>query len=90
MKESLIKLSMSEARSKLTQLHRLLKPGQVVEITKRGKPYARIELIGDIDRYDSVLKSIDALPEPGEEPQPVAENYKFLLYGSNDENAKRL
>ena len=93
MKESLIKLSMSEARSKLTQLHSLLKPGQVVEITKRGKPYARIELIGDIDRYESVLKSSELKRrecQTGKEPQPVAENYKFLLYGSNDENAKRL
>jgi hypothetical protein len=90
MKNSLIRLGMSEARSKLTQLHRLLKPGQVVEINKRSKPYARIELIGDIDLYESVLKSIDALPEPGEEPQPAAEHYKFLLYESNDESAKRL
>jgi len=83
MKQPLIKLSMSEARSKLTRLHNLLKPGQVVEITKRGNPYARIELVGDTDRFESVLKSIDALPEPEEKLQPVAENYKSLLYGNN-------
>jgi len=83
MKQPLIKLSMSEARSKLTRLHNLLKPGQVMEITKRGNPYARIELVGDTDRFESVLKSIDALPEPEEKLQPVAENYKSLLYGNN-------
>jgi len=83
MKQPLIKLSMSEARSKLTRLHNLLKPGQVVEITKSGNPYASIELVGDTDRFESVLKSIDALPEPGEKLQPVAENYKSLLYGNN-------
>ncbi|HCX89481.1 MAG: hypothetical protein COW04_00360 [Deltaproteobacteria bacterium CG12_big_fil_rev_8_21_14_0_65_43_10] len=83
MKQPLIKLSMSEARSKLTRLHNLLEPGQILQISKRGKPYARIELVGDTDRFESVLKSIDALPEPGEKLQPVAENYKSLLYGNN-------
>ncbi|PIZ20889.1 MAG: hypothetical protein COY50_02345, partial [Deltaproteobacteria bacterium CG_4_10_14_0_8_um_filter_43_12] len=79
MKQPLIKLSMSEARSKLTRLHNLLEPGQILQISKRGKPYARIELVGDTDRFESVLKSIDALPEPEEKLQPVAENYKSLL-----------
>jgi len=83
MKQPLIKLSMSEARSKLTRLHNLLEPGQILQISKRGKPYARIELVGDTDRFESVLKSIDALPEPEEKLQPVAENYKSLLYGNN-------
>ena len=83
MKQPLIKLSMSEARSKLTRLHNLLEPGQILQISKRGKPYARIELVGDTDRFESVLKSIDALPEPGEKLQLVAENYKSLLYGNN-------
>ena len=83
MKQPLIKLSMSEARSKLTRLHNLLEPGQILQISKRGKPYARIELVGDTDRFDSVLKSIDALPEPEEKLQPVAENYKSFLYGNN-------
>ena len=86
MKQSLIKLSMSETRSKLTRLHNLLEPGQILQITKRGKPYANIELVGDTDHFDSVLKSIDALPEPEEKTQSVAENYKSLLYGNNDEN----
>jgi len=89
MKEQLIKLNMSEARSKLTQLHSLLEPGQVLQITKRGKPYARVELVSDTDHFESVLKSIDALPEPKEKLQPAAENYKSLLYGNNDEHAKR-
>jgi hypothetical protein len=83
MKQPLIKLSMSEARSKLTRLHNLLEPGQILQISKRGNPYARIELVGDTDRFDSVLKSIDALPEPEEKLQPVAENYKSFLYGNN-------
>ena len=90
MKEPLIKLSVSEARSKLTQLHSLLKPGHVLQITKGGKPYARIELEGNTNRYESVLISIDALPEPEEKLQPVAENYKSLLYGNKDENVKGL
>jgi len=89
MKESLMKLSMSETRSKLTRLHTLLEPGQILQITKRGKPYARIELAGGADHFDSVLKSIDALPEPEEKLQPAAENYKSLLYGNNDENTTR-
>lgn len=89
MKQSLIKLSMSEARSKLTLLHNLLEPGQILQITKRGKPYASIELVGDTDHFDSVLKSIDALPEPEEKLQPAAENYKSLLYGNNNENTTR-
>jgi len=83
MKQSLIKLSMSEARSKLTRLHNLLEPGQILQITKRGKPYASIELAGDTDHFDAVLKSIDALPEPEEKLQPAAENYKSLLYENN-------
>lgn len=83
MKQPLIKLSMSEARSKLTRLQNLLEPGQILQISKRGKPYARIELVGDVDPFDSVLRAIAALPEPEGELQPVAENYKTLLYGDN-------
>ena len=89
MKQSLIKLSMSETRSKLTLLHNLLKPGQILQITKRGKPYANIELVGDTDPFDSVLESINALPEPEKKLQSSAENYKSLLYGNNDENTTR-
>ena len=83
MKEPLKKLNMSEARSKLTQLHNLLQPGEVLEVTKRGKPYARVQLLGDKDLYESILESIDALPEPEEELQRVAENYKSFLYENN-------
>ena len=74
---------MSEARSKLTQLHNLLQPGEVLEVTKRGKPYARVQLLGDKDLYESILESIDALPEPEEGLQRVAENYKSFLYENN-------
>jgi len=89
MKEPLLKINMSEARSRLTQLHKILEPGQVLQITKRGKPYALVELLGDVDRYESVLKSIDDLPEPEENLKPVAENYKSFLYGNSNEHVKR-
>ena len=85
-----LKIKLSEARSKLTQLDKLLKPGEVLQISKRGKAYARLELIGDMDRYEAVLKSIEALPEPKDKLRPVAQNYKSILYGSNDANSKRL
>jgi len=80
MQESLLKLNLSEARAKLTQLDKLLKPGESMQITKRGKVYARIELLGEMDRYEAVLKSIEALPEPKEKLLPVAQNYKSVLY----------
>ena len=85
MKEPLLKLKMSEARSRLTHLHKILEPGQVLQITKRGKPYALVELLGDIDPYESVLQSIDKLPEPENDLKPVSENYKSFLYGDSDE-----
>jgi hypothetical protein len=87
MKENaVLKLNLSEARAKLTQLDKLLKPGEVLVVNKRGKPYARIELLGDIDRYGQVLESIESLPEPSDELVSVAENYKSILYGSDREN----
>ena len=87
MGEPKLKLKLSEARIKLTQLEKLLKPGESLEISKRGKPYARIELLGGADRYEQILATIEALPEPSEELQPIAENYKSILYGSDNENA---
>jgi antitoxin (DNA-binding transcriptional repressor) of toxin-antitoxin stability system len=90
MEKPLIKLKLTEARAKLTQLDKLLKPGETLQITKRGKAYARIELLGEMDHYEAVLKSIEALPEPKEKLQSVAQNYKSLLYGNDDENSKRL
>jgi antitoxin (DNA-binding transcriptional repressor) of toxin-antitoxin stability system len=87
MGESKLKLKLSEARIKLTQLDKLLKPGESLEVSKRGRPYARIELLGGADRYGQVLAAIEALPEPSEELQPAAENYKSILYGSDNENA---
>jgi len=81
MGELLLKLKLSEARSKLTQLDKLLKPGEALQVNKRGKAYARIELLGEMDRYDAVLKSIEALPEPTKKLRPVAQNYESILYG---------
>lgn len=81
MRESLLKINLSEARAKLTQLDKLLKPGEAMQLTKRGKAYARIELLEEMDRYEAVLKSIDALPEPKVKLRPVARNYKSILYG---------
>ena len=87
MGEPKLKMNLSEARIKLTQLEKLLKPGESLEVSKRGRPYARIELLGCADRYEHVLSAIEALPEPSGELQPVAENYKSILYGSDNENA---
>jgi len=85
-----LKIKLSEARSKLTQLDKLLKPGESLQISKRGKAYARLELVGEMDRYEAVLKSIELLPEPKERLLSVAQNYKSILYGSDDANSKRL
>ncbi len=83
------KMKLSEARSKLTQLDKLLKPGEALQIDKRGKAYARVELIGEMDRYDRVLNSINTLPEPKGKLRAVAENYKSALYGRDNANSKR-
>jgi len=72
-------IKLSEARSKLTQLDKLLKPGEALKITKRGKAFARIELLGAMDRYDTVLRSIEALPEPEGTLYSAAQNYKSVL-----------
>ena len=81
MRNSVSKIKISEARSKLTQLHKLLKPGESLQISKRGKAYARIELIGEMDGYDRVLNAIEDLPEPKGKLRAVAQNYKSKLYG---------
>ncbi|MBI4767641.1 MAG: hypothetical protein HY787_24110 [Deltaproteobacteria bacterium] len=73
-------LKLSEARSKMTRLDKILKPGEVLHITRRGKAYARLELIAETNRYDEVLKSIEALPEPKGKKQAVAQSYKSFLY----------
>lgn len=80
-------LKLSEARSKLTQLDKLLKPGESLQITKRGKAYARIELIADKDPYEKTLELIEALPEPKKKLRPVARNYKSILYGKKNKDA---
>ena len=82
MRNSVSKIKISEARSKLTQLDKLLKPGETLQINKRGKAYARIELIGGMDMYDKVLNSIENLPEPKGKLRSVAQNYKSKLYGN--------
>lgn len=87
---NVLTIKLSEARSKLTQLDKLLRPGEALQVSKRGKAYARIQLLGEMDRYDAVLKSIEALPKPKEKLRPVAQSYKSILYGSNDEISKRL
>ena len=81
-------IKLSEARSKMTQLDKILKPGEVLHITKRGKMYARLELITDSDRYDEVLKSIEALPEPNGKMRSVAQSYKYFLYGQKGDSEK--
>jgi antitoxin (DNA-binding transcriptional repressor) of toxin-antitoxin stability system len=73
-------VKISEARSQITRLDKILKPGEVLHITRRGKPYARLELIAKPDRYEEVLKSIEALPEPKGKKQAVAQTYKTFLY----------
>ena len=82
MKNVVSKIKISEARSKLTQLDKLLKPGETLQINKRGKAYARIELVGKMDVYDRVLNSIENLPEPKGKLRAVAQNYKSKLYGN--------
>ena len=77
-----LKLKLSEARSKLTQLDKLLKPGEGLQVNKRGKAYARIELLGEMDRYDRVLNSISSLPEAKGRLRAVAQKYKSILYGN--------
>ena len=81
MENPVSKMKVSEARSKLTHLDKLLKPGETLQINKRGKAYARIELIEEMDRYDKVLDSIDDLPEPKGRLRAVAQKYKSILYG---------
>jgi hypothetical protein len=81
MRNSVSEIKISEARSKLTQLDKLLKPGEALQINKRGKAYAIIELFGEIDVYDRVLNAIESLPEPKEKLRAVAQNYKSKLYG---------
>jgi hypothetical protein len=81
MENSVSKMKISEARSKLTQLEKLLKPGESLQINKRGKAYARIELIGEIDGYARMLNAIENLPKPKGKLRAVSQNYKSKLYG---------
>jgi len=81
MRNPVSKLKISEARSKLTQLDKLIKPGETLQINKRGKAYARIELIGEMNCYDRVLNAIEDLPAPKGKLRTVAQNYKSKLYG---------
>ena len=87
MEKETLKLNVSEARRKLTQLDKILSPGETLEITRNGKTYARIELVRDMDPYEEILKSIDSLPESDDQRQSVARNYKKILYGMRDEDS---
>ena len=82
MRNSVSKINISEARSKLTQLDKLLKPGEALQINKRDKAYARIELLGEMDGYDRVLNAIESLPETKGKLRAVAQNYKSKVIGS--------
>ncbi|MGA1842556.1 MAG: hypothetical protein ACMUIU_18230 [bacterium] len=73
-------LSISETRNKITQLDKLIGPGDVLEVTKKGKPYAIIRLIQDEDLYEKVSRLINSLPKGHGKPESIAENYKKLLY----------
>ncbi len=87
MEDSILTLKLSEARAKLTQLDKLLKPGESLQVNKRGKAYARIELLGDLDPYEKTLELIEALPKPEKKLRAVAQNYKSILYGRKKKNA---
>ena len=84
----MLKLSVSVARHKLTRLEEVLRPGEFLQITRRGKAYARIELEGDLDPYEEVLKSIESLPEPDEPLRTVARDYKKLLYRTENDHTE--
>ncbi|MBI5379393.1 MAG: hypothetical protein HZA23_04475 [Nitrospirae bacterium] len=63
-KETTLHRSVTEVRKDLTRLDKILKVGETVEVYRRKKPYARIELVGIQDPYDHVLEAIKSLPEP--------------------------
>ena len=88
MEKKTLKLSVSDARHKLTKLEEILRPGEFLQITRRGKAYARIELEGEIDPYEEVLKSIESLPEPDAPLRTVARDYKKILYGTENEHTQ--
>lgn len=85
-----IVLKISEVRNKITQLDKLIKPGEVLQITKRGKPYAHIKLIQEEDPYEAVLTIVDSLPDNNGNYQRVAENYKDILYGLKVTEKKKI
>jgi len=76
-----LQLSISEAREKLTQLDRILRPGETIVVSRRGRPFARIELLPQDDPTARVLKILEALPPTKGEKKKVAARYKELLYG---------
>jgi hypothetical protein len=88
MERKMLKLSVSDARHKLTRLEEILRPGEFLQITRRGKAYARIELEGDLDPYEEVLTSIESLPEPDAPLRTVARDYKKILYGTENEHTQ--
>lgn len=79
MKKKLV-LNISETRNKITQLDKLMEPGDILEVRRKGKPYAIIKLIQEEDPFERVLKLVNSLPEDNGESKHVAENYKNHLY----------
>ena len=79
MRKPVLQMKLSDVKAKLSKLDQLLQPGQFIQITKKGKKYARIELYEEMDRYEAVLKAIESLPEPKGKLQPVARNFKSMF-----------
>ncbi|MCL5966470.1 MAG: hypothetical protein M1550_04550 [Deltaproteobacteria bacterium] len=76
-------LSITEAREKLTRLDRILRPGEAVEISRRGRPFARLELLPPPDPAAGVIEIIGSLPSGKGKKKRVAARYKDLLYGKS-------
>lgn len=81
MREPVLIMKLSDAKANISKLDKLLQPGQFIQITRKGKKYARIELSEEVDRYEAVLNAIESLPEPKGKLQPVARNYKSIFNG---------
>jgi antitoxin (DNA-binding transcriptional repressor) of toxin-antitoxin stability system len=75
------RFSITEAREKLTRLDRILRPGEVVEISRRGRPFARLELLPPPDPAREIMEIIGSLPSGKGKKKRVAARYKDLLYG---------
>lgn len=72
--------TISQARENLTKLDKILRPGEVLEVRRRNKKYAKIELAPEREKWQEIWEAIQKLPEPGKELKDIAENYKKYLY----------